>query len=172
MIHVCPLSQVAATVESTNAGHLVTLLTEGTPFERPAAIEAGNHLSLAMHDIVNEQPEMVTPSLAHVEALVDFARAWDRRRPLIIHCFAGISRSTAAALIVAAALEPERDEAELARELRRLSPSATPNSLLVRLADGHLRREGRMISAVEAIGRGADAFEGTPFRLMLGQYRS
>ena len=69
---------------------------------------------------------MTPPGEGHVRALLDFARSWDRRAPLVIHCFAGISRSTAAAYSVAAALAPKRDEAELAATLRRLSPSATP----------------------------------------------
>ena len=92
---------------------------------------------------------------------------WDRRAPLLIHCFAGISRSTAAAYTVAAALAPDRDEAELAATLRRLSPSATPNIRIVSLADRILGRRGRMIAAIEGIGRGVDATEGVPFRLKI-----
>ena len=49
--------------------------------------------------------------------------------------------------------------------MRWLSPSATPNIRLVTLADAMLGRQGRMIEAIEAIGRGADAFEGVPFAL-------
>ena len=135
MIHVCPLSQLDATLASSGASHLVTLLRADTAFQRPARVTADKHLALFMHDIAEEQPDMVAPSVAHVEHLLDFARNWDRSRPMLIHCFAGISRSTAAAYIVAAALQPERDEAELARTLRQRSPSATPNPRLVLL--GH-----------------------------------
>ncbi|TIO01331.1 MAG: protein tyrosine phosphatase, partial [Mesorhizobium sp.] len=85
----------------------------------------------------------------------------------VVHCYAGISRSTASAYIIAAALAPKRDEAELAKTLRFLSPSATPNPRLIAVADMLLGREGRMIAAVEAIGRGADAFEGIPFELSI-----
>ena len=67
----------------------------------------------------------------------------------------------------AAALDPGRDEAQLAQTLRRLSPSATPNPRLVAIANALLGRQGRMVSAIAAIGRGADAFEGTPFCLPL-----
>ena len=85
----------------------------------------------------------------------------------MIHCWAGISRSTAGGYIAACALMPHLDEAFLARELRQRSPSATPNGRLVALADGILGREGRMIAAIKAIGRGRDAFEGAPFVLPL-----
>ena len=83
----------------------------------------------------------------------------------MIHCYAGISRSTASAYIIAAALAPQRDETELAKTLRRLSPSATPNPRLIAMADALLDRDGRMVEAIQAIGRGADAFEGVPVRL-------
>jgi len=65
------------------------------------------------------------------------------------------------------ALNPERDERLIARELRRASPTALPNIRIVTLADDLLGREGRMIAAIESIGRGAPAAEGLPFRLHL-----
>jgi predicted protein tyrosine phosphatase len=165
MIFVCPLSKVDETVSRSAAKRLVSLLTAGTEIIRPAAIVPENHLLLSMNDIAEAQDGMTLPGEAHVRQLLDFATAWDRARPLVIHCFAGISRSTASAYIVASALAPQRDEVELAKELRWLSPSATPNPRLIAVADALLGREGRMIAAIKAIGRGADAFEGTPFAL-------
>ena len=75
---------------------------------------------------------------------------------MVIHCYAGISRSTAAAFIASCALAPDHDEAEIAKRLRTASPSATPNSRLVAVADHLLCRDGRMIAAVAGIGRGED----------------
>lgn len=167
MIHVCPATKVEETLAASGAAHLVTLLAAGTDFTRPAAIAPENHLYLKMNDIAEMRAGLVAPGRAHVEALLAFARRWDRARPLAINCFAGISRSTAAAFIVAAALAPRRDEAELAWTLRLAAPSATPNPLLVRHADAILGREGRMIAAIAAIGRGEDAYEGVPFVLPL-----
>ena len=167
MIYVCPLSRIEETVALSGARRLVTLLNAGTPVNRPASLRRDDHLVLSMNDIVEEQPDMTPPGESHVRALLNFARSWDRQAPLVIHCFAGISRSTAAAYSVAAALAPNRDEVELAATLRGLSPSATPNIRLISIADRLLGREGRMIAAVESIGRGADAFEGVPFALKI-----
>jgi predicted protein tyrosine phosphatase len=167
MIIVCPLSKIEETVTASGARRMVTLINAGTPVTRPATLEEADHLFLAMNDIIEELPDMTPPGEVHVRALLDFARVWDRRAPLLIHCFAGISRSNAAAYTVAAALAPKRDEGELANALRRLSPSATPNIRLVSIADKILGRDGRMIRAIEAIGRGADATEGVPFRLAI-----
>ena len=168
MIHVCAASKVEETLAASGAAHLVTLLSAGSDFARPAAIAPQNHLFLEMNDITGLQAGLVAPGRSHVEALVAFARRWDRTRPLAINCFAGISRSTAAAYIVAAALAPHRGEAELASALRRAAPEATPNALLVRHADALLARQGRMVAAIAAIGRGAEAREGSPFVLPLG----
>ena len=107
-----------------------------------------------MNDICEPQPGLVLPCETHVADLVRFAREWDRQAPLLIHCWAGISRSTAAAFISLCALNPDGSELELARALRRASPTAYPNRLLVALADEVLSRNGRMIAAVEDIGRG------------------
>lgn len=165
MIYVCAKTKVEETVRSTGAARLVTLLSERGDFVRPKTIAATNHLFMTMNDIPALQDGLVIPGRHHVEDLITFVRSWDQKQPLVINCFAGVSRSTAAAYIAVAALAPTRDEMELARTLRRLSPSATPNPMLVRHADEILGREGRMIAAIAAIGRGADAFEGEPFAL-------
>ncbi|MER9850414.1 tyrosine phosphatase family protein [Mesorhizobium sp. M0106] len=167
MIHVCSLSKVEETVTKTGAGRLLSLLAAGTEVMRPASITRENHLHLVMHDIAVGQEGMTMPGEEHVLNLLDFARQWNRSRPLVVHCYAGISRSTASAYIIAAALAPKRDEAELAETLRALSPTATPNPRLIAIADALLDRRGRMIEAIQAIGRGADAFEGTPFELKI-----
>ncbi|CAN7589362.1 tyrosine phosphatase family protein [Mesorhizobium caraganae] len=163
MIHVCSLSKLEETVARSGAERVLSLLAAGTEVMRPASIARENHLHLVMHDIAVAQDGMTMPGEDHVRNLLDFARKWDRAKPMVVHCYAGISRSTASAYIIAAALAPKRDEAELAQTLRKLSPSATPNPRLIAVADMLLSRQGRMIEAIEAIGRGADAFEGTPF---------
>jgi len=167
MIYVCPLSKVDHTVTSVKSERLLSLLAAGTAMTRPASIAAHNHLWLTLHDIAEAQEGMTPPGEEHVRGLIDFARGWDRARPLVINCYAGISRSTASAYMIAAALAPSRDEMELAQTLRRVSPTATPNIRLVSLADTLLGRGGRMVEAIRSIGRGADAFEAVPFALKI-----
>ncbi|HZC94868.1 MAG TPA: protein-tyrosine phosphatase family protein, partial [Bradyrhizobium sp.] len=107
------------------------------------------------------------PDASHLDELIGFVHAWDRAEPMLIHCFAGVSRSTAAAYIATCALAPQRDEFDVARSLRVASPSASPNTLLVAIADRALGRRGRMSEAIAEIGRGRDCFEGEPFALEL-----
>jgi predicted protein tyrosine phosphatase len=67
--------------------------------------------------------------------------------------------------VAACALNPERDEMQIAWDIRRASRTAQPNSRIVTIADRLLKRDGRMIRAIEAIGVGDAATEGHPFRL-------
>lgn len=185
-IHVSSLARVEDTLAATGATHVMTLLGPSLVIERPAAIAADRHVRIGVSDIVagddgrmlpeHERDGHILPEEHHVLQIIDFARGWDQlgrsadasRGPLLIHCYAGVSRSTAAAYMSVLALDPDRDEMELAQELRRLSPTASPNPRLIAIADRVLRREGRMIAAIRSIGRGVDCFEGVPFALDYG----
>lgn len=166
-VSVCPLSQITATVTATGASHLVSLINTGTPVPRPHSIAERNHLFLGMNDIVEPQEGMTPPGEEHVRDLLVFIDSWDRSRPMVVHCYAGISRSTAGAFIALCATRPDRDEAEIAARLRAASPTATPNARLVAIADALLARGGRMSAAIAAIGTGEFAMEGVPFRLAI-----
>jgi predicted protein tyrosine phosphatase len=96
-----------------------------------------------------------------------FVRGWDRRAPMVVHCYAGISRSTASAFAAACMLNPHRDEIEIAKQIRARSAIASPNRLIVSLADKALGRDGRMIRALDEMGPGSMTVEGKPFRLDL-----
>lgn len=165
MIIVGPLSKVQPLIDEHGVRHVVTLLAPNTPHDAPMGIAADRHLKLYFHDIIQAMDGHVPPRAADAEKLISFFQGWDRADPMLIHCWAGISRSTAAAYTALCMFRPRADEEELALELRHASPSATPNRLIVSLADEVLGRQGRMVKAIERIGRGADAFEGTPFVL-------
>ena len=143
----------------------MSLLGPDTPHRRFEGIHHAQHLQLTFHDICEPIEGLRHPEPEDAERLVDFLHGWDARDPLLIHCWAGISRSTAAAFTALCLRRPLADEAEIAWELRRASPSATPNRLIVSYTDALLGRAGRMLAAVDAIGRGEDAVEGRPFML-------
>jgi predicted protein tyrosine phosphatase len=121
---------------------------------------------LAFHDIVEPMPGLTAPDRGLMQAVLDFGRNSEPQRALLIHCWAGISRSSAAAFAIACDRNPgfERD---IANELRRRAPFVTPNRLMVRLADDLLARDGRMVEAIDKIGRGAEAGEGESYELPL-----
>src|SRR5580693_7023716 len=167
MIHVCSLARLHETVADTGARHVVSLIGDEGHVVRPHSVAPENHLRLRLHDISAPLDGYIMPGEEHVADLIRFVRGWDRRSPLVVHCFMGISRSTASAYASVCALNPQRDEASIAQALRRASPTATPNIRIVSLADRLLGRDGRMTAAIQTIGRGVAAEAGTPFRLEL-----
>lgn len=164
---VCRLNQIAETAVLHGAREMISLMAQGQEFHRPAVIEASRHLNLGVNDISDETEGLVAPAHAHVERIIDFAGGWDRSAPLVIHCWFGISRSPAAALITALSLAPDQDEDELTARLRTASPFVTPNPRLVAIGDEILGRNGRLVRAVERIGRGAETSQGERFCLGL-----
>jgi predicted protein tyrosine phosphatase len=158
---VCSLRAAPELVFEYKASHAISLLS---PVSQWPEFEGVSQLRLELNDITMITPGLVAPGESDAERLLSFIRKWDRKRPMLIHCWAGISRSTAAAFAAMCALRGE-SEIALAQELRELSPSATPNRMLVGHVDRLLGRDGRMVQAIESIGRGADAFEGTAFEV-------
>jgi predicted protein tyrosine phosphatase len=166
MIHVSSLSTLDSVSARLHSYDLLTLLSPDHPETDRSAFGCERHVRLAFHDIVEPMLGLVVPDRDIMQAVLDFGRHGGPQRALLIHCWAGISRSSAAAFAIACDRNPgfERD---IAIELRRRSPSATPNRLMVRLADELLARDGRMVEAIENIGRGAEAREGEPYQLPL-----
>src|ERR1041384_2815834 len=145
MIHGCSLARLHDTVRETGARHVVTWIKDISLVHRPATVLPQNHLLLDMDDITDHIEGYVAPAEEHVGDLLRFVQAWDRANPLVLHCYAGISRSTAGAFVTVCALNPRRGERQIARALRLASPTAYPNIRIVRLADRMLERNGRMV---------------------------
>lgn len=164
VIYVCPLAHVADTAERVRAGHLVTLIADVRP-PTPACVPRGRHLTVAIDDITVPMPGFSAPESHHVRDLLNFAAGWDCRAPMLIHCHAGISRSTAAAFTILAAIHGAGSEAAIATALREAAPWAQPNARIVQLADDLLARGGAMIAAIDELGLSDISAIPRPFRL-------
>jgi len=160
---VCPLCDVETVVAARRPSHLITLLDPGTGMATPRSLAAGRHLRLDVYDIVEPMAGMEPPTPDVVARILEFGRDWDSAQPMLIHCFAGISRSTATAFVIACAKSPGVDERQIALAMRQAAPHASPNRRIVGLADRLLQRGGRMIEAVEAMGHSNLAAMGAPF---------
>jgi predicted protein tyrosine phosphatase len=165
IIAVCPLTLVPATITRLKPWGLITLLNPESMIATPTGIDDDRHLKVGVNDINDGAEGLVSPAQKHAAGILDHGRAWDQSAPLLIHCWAGVSRSTASAFIIACLRNPDIDPTLIAQSIRKLSPTATPNRLLTTLADDMLSRGGRMVDAIDAIGRGEDCWEGTPFEL-------
>jgi predicted protein tyrosine phosphatase len=167
-IIVSPLSRIAEMAVRHKAREMVTLVAKDQTFHRPAVISAERHLILSMNDITFKGTgNLIAPQDEHVQQLIDFARTWDRTAPLLIHCWMGVSRSPAAAVIAALAVQPDEDDMAMALRLRDVSRYSTPNSRIIDIGDRLLGRGGKLVEAIKAIGRGADTDGNVPFVLPL-----
>jgi predicted protein tyrosine phosphatase len=167
-ILVCPLSQLDVVITERRPGRVVSVLDPGRTFPELGPSFAGRHLRLSFHDAHGPAPGILPPSSAHVAELLDFVDAWDTDEPLLVHCRAGIGRSTAAAFVAACHRNPDASERHIALALRSASPLARPNERVVRLADEMMDRGGRMLEAILETGRGlpwVEVVESTPFEI-------
>lgn len=167
MIVVTPLSSLESAIARYRPSHVVTLLAPEHMIDTPHGFPADRHLRLGMHDVAESWTSDSAPGAEHVRSLVAFGRSWTGEAPMLVHCWAGISRSMAAAYILLCERLGPGSEERIARSIRARAPHAFPNPLMVRLGDEQLGREGRMISATEAIGRGAVVAEGCCVELPL-----
>jgi predicted protein tyrosine phosphatase len=167
-IIVCPLSRAPDIARDRRPSHAVSLLDPGTPFPTLAGFADDRHLRLPIHDIEMEAEGLDALCDKRMRAILDFVGGWGGGEPILIHCYAGISRSTATAYITACAHNPKSDEEEIALALRAASPTASPNRRFIALADAALGRNGRMSRAIDVIGRGPPWYEvgeAAPFTL-------
>ena len=167
-IIVCPLSKVEAIAAARRPHRVVSLLDPHSAFPRLEGFQDRHHKA-PVHDITSDLDGLKAPCETSVGAVIRFVSDWDRSAPILIHCYAGISRSTATAFITACLHNPQADEEAIALALRAASPTATPNALIVEIADAELGRAGRMRRAIAAIGRGYPSWEeigeATPFEI-------
>ena len=127
-IHVCSLARVPDMVLATSASHVLTLIKNPDIAPTPPGIASHRHLKLNFADITEPREGEIAPGEEHVEQILRFVGDWDRAQPMIVHCYAGISRSTAGAFIAACQLLPGQSEHDIASRIRQVSPTATPNA--------------------------------------------
>lgn len=170
LILVTPLSAVVETVRAYQPSHIITLLSPEFMIETPGGFPAERHLRIGIHDIAEPLPGKHVACEEHISSILEFARSWDAKRPLLVHCWAGVSRSQATAFAILCDRAWKGAEYRIAREIRARAPHAIPNRLIVRLADDFLERQGAMVKAVEEMGPGTIVEEGKPVEYPLAAF--
>ena len=133
-----------ATVRSIDLSHYSGVITIEEPdTDDPFRIDAVPQLILQFHDIDMTMLGYVEPEPEHVQQALTFAREIDG--PLLVHCRAGVSRSTAIALAIAADRLGAGNERQACEWLRQTYPKVQPNGLVVFLADEVLHREKHLL---------------------------
>lgn len=165
LLHVCPLRDLNEVAQRTGASHVVSVL-EGARFpDTPAGIDPRNHFKIASDRFLTETKTVTEAGRFEITRFLSFCESWPSTHPLIIHCLAGISRSTAAAYVFLCAVNAKCSEEEIAAHLRKASSFADPDRSIVALGDQVLLRGGRMSAAIAALDDGVKRCIGHPFSL-------
>jgi predicted protein tyrosine phosphatase len=137
---------------NADISHVVSILDPGSA--EPGIFRlfpTHERLYLRFHDVIDEHEGMVAPQRDDIDRLLRFGRSLVRSRSargLLIHCHAGLSRSTAAAVLLLAQARPDRSPEAAVTEMLELKPKAWPNLRMIELGDQLLGCEGRLVRAV------------------------
>lgn len=170
LILVTPLSAVPETLRTYQPSHVITLLSPEFMIETPGGFPAERHLRISVNDICDPALGKYPPCEDHLAHIMEFSRGWDAKRPMLVHCWAGVSRSMATAFSILCDRAWKGAEFRIAREIRARAPHASPNRLIVQFADDLLERQGNMVKAVAEIGSGVNVEEGTVVEFPLAAF--
>ena len=149
---ICGLDELADHA-SRGVTHVLSLMDPGWP--EPQAFRAfppHRRAAYRFHDAIEAAPDIILPRPADVEAILTFGRELGGDPGhLLVHCHAGISRSTAAMLMILAQACDREDEDMVVARLEQTRPQAWPNSLMIGFADQLLGRGGRLSEAVRKL---------------------
>jgi predicted protein tyrosine phosphatase len=153
LLTVCGLDELGHHC-ARGVSHVLSILDPGWP--EPEAFwgyDPHHRVTLRFHDTLQPGPDLVLPTIENVETILGFGRGLiaDSERHhihVLVHCHAGISRSTAAMAILLAQAGPKGVEDRVFGQIQELRPQAWPNSLMIGLADELLGRKGRLSAAL------------------------
>jgi predicted protein tyrosine phosphatase len=156
-ITVCGIGELEGH-RTTRATHVLSILDPDYPV--PEAFgQYGEHerVELRFHDIIDPTPGMILPRFDHVEAVLAFGRSLlaEPNPPanLIVHCHAGISRSTASMALILAQAMPNQSAEEIFGLLYGIRDKTWPNLRLIEMGDAMLGRSGSLVDAAFALYR-------------------
>jgi predicted protein tyrosine phosphatase len=133
-----------------DVSHILGILDPGTPqpdgyVHHPEALRD----EFRFYDIVADEAGRTMPTEADVAAILKVGEklAAQPVRHLLVHCFAGVSRSTASAVTLMAQRNPGR-AADIFAALGDIRPKAWPNTAIIGHADRMLGLGGTLVEAL------------------------
>lgn len=148
---VCGIEELAGHCE-VGVSHVLSILDPGHP-EPPAFGSFGEHrrLELRFHDIIEDTPGMLPPREEDVATVLAFGRDLmaepPAQRHLLVHCHAGISRSTASMMLILAQARPDIPARDIVSHVVSIRPRAWPNLRILEFGDAMLGRKGDLVAA-------------------------
>ncbi len=156
-ITVCGIEELAGH-QVTGATHVLSILDPAAPVPDAFGVY-GEHerLELRFDDIIEDTAGLLAPTPDHVTHLLGFGRSLTAEPPslghLLVHCHAGISRSTASMALILAQAMPDQDAAAILERVHSIREKAWPNLRLVEMGDAMLGRGGSLVRALHRLHR-------------------
>lgn len=150
-VSVCGIPELAS-FRAAGVTHVLSILDPGYP--SPSVFgQYGEHrrLELRFDDVIDDVEGMVPPQKADVENILAFGRDLLTEPGvghLLVHCHAGVSRSTASVIMMLAQARPDRPAREAVEAVAAIRPQAWPNLRMTEFADDLLGRNGELVEAV------------------------
>lgn len=147
-IVICGLDEIGGICDA-RVTHVVSILDpEIDDAAAMAQVAHADVLRLRFHDCIEHMPLRSPPDAGHVAAIVQFGtrlRGHAAAR-VLIHCHMGISRSTAAAILLL--VNHGHDPEAAVDHVAAIRPIAWPNLRMIELGDRLLNLETKLIQAV------------------------
>jgi len=151
-VTICGIDELGLHCDA-GVSHVLSILDPGWPEpEAFGAFDPHRRLELRFHDVIETEPGCVAPESLDVEQLLSFGRDLTEGKGthLLVHCHAGVSRSTAAATLIVAQARPDRPAEEALQTVLSRRPRAWPNLRILELGDALLERRGEIVGAARA----------------------
>lgn len=131
--------------------HIIGILDPEYP--KPHTPRSKIALDLRFHDILNPQRGLHPPAVHDIRRLLEFGSQLrnGKHKPthLVAYCHAGISRSTAAVVLLLAQAQNGQSADSFIAQVCQIQPNALPNRLMIEIGDHLLNLEGQLISALK-----------------------
>jgi predicted protein tyrosine phosphatase len=152
---ICGIPELGSHCEA-GVTHVLSILDPDCP-DPPEFEDYPPHrrLALRFHDIIDPMPGRYAPTRDDVARLLAFGHELGEADSchLLVHCHAGVSRSTAATTLILAQAHPERAAREVLDAVSEIRPRAWPNLRILEFGDDLLGRSGELVTAVGAVYR-------------------
>ena len=148
-ITICGLSELPHHADA-GFSHVISILDPAWPDPQDfARYGAHRRVIWRFDDVVEVGQGYTEPSAGNVRAILELGRELleETSAQLLVHCHAGVSRSTATAVILMVQPNPGRERDAFA-ELASIRPRSWPNALMVGMADEMLGRGGELTAAL------------------------
>ena len=125
--------------------HIISLMETRPEFDRDYG---AHHLHIAVADVPYVTQHVVSPQLKHLLSVLDFTKDLTDADRLLVHCFAGMSRSTSTAIGIL--IQHNLSYLDAFAKVQEVRQCLMPNELFIQHIDAHFDLDNKLVEHVKA----------------------